>query len=121
MRLILADLRSLAILVLGVSISSCASDPKKLLSQQTGIDVCRAAMVKPLRSEHGDVFRFELSARLAECQPSIPLSVVEASKGDCRGLIDLKGSCSYSFGNRTVIAEKMPVTSDVSRYEVRSW
>lgn len=88
---------------------------------QTGIAVCKSAIVKPLSSEHGDVFRFAVSAKPGQCAPSLPASIIQASKGDCRGLIDVQGSCSYTFQNRTVIAEKVASSGNISRYEVRSW
>lgn len=112
---------SLVVLFTSGLLVSCASNPKKMLSQQTGIVVCRAAVVKSLASEHGDVFRFDVSAKQDECDPSLSSSIIKASKGDCRGLIDRKGSCSYAFGHRTVIAENASASDNVSRYEVRSW
>jgi hypothetical protein len=109
-------------ILLGVGfLASCASNPKKNLLQQTGIVVCSSAIVKPLSSDHGDVFRFAVSAKSEGCIPSLPAAIINASKGGCRGLIDIRGSCSYAFGNRTVIAEKVPSSGDISRFEVRSW
>lgn len=109
----------LTLIVSGL-LASCASNPKKALVQQTGIVPCMEAVVKPLKSER-DVSRFELSAKLAKCKPDLSTSIIQASMGECRGLIDLRGSCSYSFGRRTVIAERILAAGDVSRYEVRSW
>lgn len=110
----------LGIIVLGIAVSSCASNPKVSLKEQTGIAACKAAVVKRLNSER-DVFRYEVSAKNSECNPALQESIIEASKGECRGLIDARGSCSYSFANKTVIAEKMRAGTDFSRYEVRSW
>lgn len=110
------------LIILGVGfLVSCARNPKNDLLQQTGIVVCRSAIVKPLSSDHGDVFRFAVSARPEECIPSLPEAIINASKGGCRGLIDIRGSCSYPFRNKTVIAEKVPSSDDISRYEIRSW
>lgn len=111
---------SIALLLAGL-LASCASNPKQALITQTGIAVCKSAIVERLSSEHGDVFRFAVSAKPEECEPSLPISIIQASKGDCRGLIDIRGSCSYTFENKTVIAEKVASPSNISRYEVKSW
>jgi hypothetical protein len=110
----------LNIVVLSLTLLSCASDPKVSLKEQSGISACKAAVAKRLDSER-DVFRYEVSAKIAECIPALQQSIVEASKGECRGLIDARGSCSYSFGNKTAMAERARSADDFSRYEVRSW
>jgi len=102
-------------------VSSCATDPKRLLLQQAGITVCKAASVKMLKDEHGDVFKFRVSASDKECAPSLSDSIVQASKGDCRDLIRSKGACSYNFGHKTVIAEKGAAADGQKIYMIRTW
>lgn len=110
----------IAFMFVSGSLSSCTSNLRKDLVRQTGIAPCKASTVKLLDSEQ-DVSRFELLAKFSECKPAFTESIIQASQGGCRGLIDVQSSCSYSFNNKTVIAEKMPSAGDVNRYEVRSW
>jgi hypothetical protein len=77
--------------------------------------------VTSLNSDYGDVSRFAVSASPEECMPSLSTSIINASKEDCRDLIDMRGGCSYAFGHRTVMVEKMPSSGNIILYEVRSW
>jgi hypothetical protein len=116
---------NLIFMLLGVGLlgllAACTSNPRKTLLLQTGITACRSAIVKPLHSDYEDVSRFAVSASPEECIPSLSTAIINASKGDCRDLIDMRGGCSYAFGHRTVMVEKMSKSGNINLYEIISW
>ena len=114
---------ALPVLLLSAGLlATCASDPRKSLTEQTGIVSCDSASVRAVRSEQGDVFRFEISADRRTCAPPLMQSIVEASQGTCRSLLKKQGACAYSFRKRTVgVEESKDRSGGVDRYAVRSW
>ncbi len=69
---------------------------------------------------HRDVLTFDISVP-KECQPSLDASIILASQGACRGLIELKGACSYTFRNYTVMAEKILEDDSLTHYKIKSF
>ena len=100
-------------------ITSCAKNPRALLSEYAGINLCKSARASLNRQEQPDVLSIYISDAQRRCNPSIETSIVSASGPGCIPLLK-QGACSYEYKDRT-IAVRRNGPDRGGYYEVRIW
>ena len=91
--------------------SGCAAlmdDPSVALPKLTGLHVCEAAIVRYIDPGTDEIVKFDISADVRRCNPSLATSVIEASGGGCRAFFETEGNCGYQYEHHSVAVFRQP-------------